>query len=58
MTTGEEDYIRKFADIQTDRELNRSVGRGQSHDNEATMAGNRSGVQKRFFDLNPLAACV
>ena len=38
--------------------LNLSDCRGQSYDNQATMAGIHSGVKKRILDLNPLAVIV
>jgi hypothetical protein len=38
--------------------LNLEDCRGQSYDNQATMAGVHSGVQKRILDLNPLAVFV
>jgi hypothetical protein len=38
--------------------LNLQDCRGQSYDNQATMAGVHSGVQKRILDLNPLAVFV
>jgi hypothetical protein len=35
--------------------LNLKDCRGQSYDNQATMAGVHSGFQKQILDLNPLA---
>jgi hypothetical protein len=38
--------------------LNLEDCRGQPYDNQATMAGVYSGVQKRILDLNPLAVLL